>query len=344
MCLSPRTSLRKTSVWQGSLQIRFPLSIPAPLRLSCAIGHRIWAFGSGGGLRPNLVLSAAALGNPFYLIDASQDGFAEARKSWLPEVPSQLLTHFDGWLARSEAARTRLTEYGVDADRVERVSPLRALGQTLPAVETDQDELREALSGRPVWFARNVGQDELQQVLEAHRLAMRITPRLLLVVEAAEERLVEGMSSYMEAQNFRHICWSNGDMPTESTQILFADLPDEAGLWYRLASVTFLGQSFAPNGQSCDPFEAAAHGSAILFGPHITAHQPYYHRLSKAGAARVVQGAQGLASSIVQLLAPDQAARMAMTAWDLVTEGAETANRIAELVHATLDNRAEGRD
>lgn len=303
------------------------------------MGLWIW-----GGLRPNLVLSAAALGNPFYLVDAGQDGFQDTRRTWLPEVMTQLLTHFEGWLARSEAARSRIAELGVSIDRIEKLAPLRALGQTLPATESDQEDLREALSGRPVWFARNVGQDELQLVLSAHQLAMRITPRLLLVLEAAEERMAEGMSNYIDAQNLRQIRWSEGEMPTESTQILFADLPDEAGLWYRISSITFLGRSFAPDGPSCDPFEAAAHGSAILFGPKVNAHEPYYHRLSRAAAARVVQDAQGLASSIVQLLAPDQAARMAMTAWDLVTEGAEAANRVTELVHATLDDRVEGRD
>ena len=297
-----------------------------------------------GGLRPNLVLSAAALGNPIYLVDVGQDAFDQLRKTWLPEVPRQLLTHFSGWLARSEAARSRLAEYGVNIDRIEKLAPLRALGQTLPAAESDQEDLRSALSGRPVWFARNVGQDELKQVLDAHQSAMRITPRLFLVIEPAEERLADGMSQFIEAQNLRHLRWSEGEMPTESTQILLADLSDEAGLWYRLSSVAFLGQSFQPSGPSCDPFEAAAHGSAILFGPKVNAHTPYYARLSKAGAARTVQDSHGLASSIVQLLAPDQAARMAMTAWDLVTEGAEAANRITELVQATLDDRVEGRD
>lgn len=327
---------------EGVITDRAPIEHPG----ATAAFMRHWTPDMGlwlwGDLRPNLVLSAAALGNPIFLVDAGQEGFAGASKNLLPEVPRQLLIHFEGWLARSEAARTRLAEFGVNPDRVERLSPLRALGQTLPAVETDQDDLREALSGRPVWFARNIASDELATVLEAHQLAMRITPRLLLLVEAADERLVEDMAGEMAAKNFRHMRWSEGEMPTESTQILFADLPDEAGLWYRIASVTCLGQSFAPSGQSCDPFEAAAHGSAILFGPNVTAHQPYYQRLAKAGAARVVRDAQGLASSIVQLLAPDQAARMAMTAWDLVTEGAVAANRISELVHATLDDRAEG--
>lgn len=300
----------------------------------------IWVW---GGLRPNLVLSSAALGNPVFLVDVGQDGFDQLRDRLLPEVPRQLLRHFEGWMARSEAARTRLIDYGVPGDMVERLTPMRAMGQTLPAADSDQEDLRGALGGRPVWFARNIAQDELAFILDAHQMAMRITPRLLLILEPASEALNDGMASFMTARSVRFLRWADGEMPSENTQVLLADLSDEAGLWYRVSSVAFLGQTMVGNKDCCDPFEAAAHGSAILFGTDVQAHQPYYTRLAEAGAARIVRDAQGLAAGIVQLLAPDQAARMAMTAWDVVTEGADAANRIVEVVTLTLDDRAEGR-
>ena len=296
-----------------------------------------------GGLRPNLVLSSAALGNPTYFVDISQDGFEQLRSNWLPEMTRQLLTHFHGWYARSEAARSRLIDYGLPADEIERTAPLRPMGYTLPAAETDLDDLRGALSSRPAWFARNVGQDELSLVIEAHQMAMRITPRLILMVEPASEHLADGMASYIDSQALRFMRWSEGDMPTENTQILLADLPDEAGLWHRVASVSFLGQTVAPTGMPCDPFEAAAHGSAILFGTKPQIFQAYYDRLAEVGGARIVRDAQSLATAVIQLLAPDDAARVAIAAWDTVTEGAGAANRIIEVVTATLDDRAEGR-
>ena len=129
-------------------------------------------------------------------------------------------------------------------------------------------------------------------------------------------------------------------MPSESAQILFADLPDETGLWYSLASVSFLGQSLDPAGRGQDPYEAAAHGSAVLYGPNVHGYLRSYSRLASAGAARMIADAEALATSVSRLTSPDQAARMAMAAWDVVTQGAESMDRIMVLVNDALDRRA----
>jgi 3-deoxy-D-manno-octulosonic-acid transferase len=299
------------------------------------VGFWLW-----GGLRPNLLLSMAALGRPAYFADVSQSGIDLRRDKWLPDVPRQLLTHFKGWMARSDAAKRRLTEHGVPAHKIERLSPMRAMGQTMPAAESDLDEMRTSLGGRPIWFARDIPLEEIDQVLEAHQIAMRITPRLLLILEPSSEDLAPQVSERMQALSLRHVSFGDGGQPTESTQILLADVEDEAGLWYRVSPVTFVGQTFQGTGPTCDPFEPAAHGSAVLYGSAVRAHETYFSRLSQAGAARMVRDVQGLAGAVIQLLAPDISARMAMAAWDVVTEGAEAANRIAELAADVLDEDA----
>ncbi len=293
-----------------------------------------------GGLRPNLILSAWKQGAPMYLIDAGQDGFDRSRDGWLPEVPRNLLAHFDGWLARSEAAKLRLEQLGCSPEKVEHVPPLQPLGQTLSFVDSDLEDLRAELTGRPVWFARSVTAQEVPFVLEAHKNAMRSAPRLVLILEPEANADIEAMKAACADAEFRYVVWSEGALPNETAQVLLADLPEDTGLWFSLASVSFLGQSLDPNGTGCDPYHAAAHGSAVLYGPHVDGYLRSYSRLAAAGAARLISDAQSLSTSVARLTSPDQAATMAMAAWDVVTAGAAATDRVATLMTEALDKRA----
>lgn len=293
-----------------------------------------------GGLRPNLILSTWKAGAPMYIVDAGQDGFDRARDGWLPEVPRNLLAHFDGWFARSEAAKSRLVQLGCPDALVAQVPPLQPLGETLPFAETELDEMRAELSGRPVWFARSISASEVAYVLEAHKNAMRSAPRLLLIIEPTPGVDISWMTDRFAEAELRHATWSEGETPNESVQIMLADETGDAGLWYSLASVSFLGQSLDPDGKGCNPYEAAAHGSAVLYGPHVDEHLRSYSRLAAAGAARLISDAQSLSTAIARLTSPDQAATMAMAAWDVVTAGATATDKIATLVCNVLDKRA----
>jgi len=110
----------------------------------------------------------------------------------------------------------------------------------------------------------------------------------------------------------------------------------ELGLWYRLASVSFVGGSWEPIGGH-NPFEPAALGSAILHGPYVTNFVDIYQRLTDARAARLVSSPQALAEAVDELLAPDRAAIMAHAAWEVVSAGADVTDRAKAILLETLD-------
>ena len=85
------------------------------------------------------------------------------------------------------------------------------------------------------------------------------------------------------------------------------------------------------------PLDAAALGSAVLFGPHVGAHADTYTRLTAAGAARTVTSAETLGSALLTLIAPDHAATMALSGWQIATEGAELTDRLVDMVQDRLD-------
>ncbi len=68
-------------------------------------------------------------------------------------------------------------------------------------------------------------------------------------------------------------------------------------------------------------------------GDHLDA----YSRLAAAGAARIVKDADGLGSAVLRLIAPDLAASMAHSGWEVVSEGAEVIDSVIDLVQSALD-------
>ncbi len=299
----------------------------------------IWAW---GGLRPNLVLAAADSGAHMLLVDAAREGFDGRRDRWLPEVPKRLVSLFDHVIARDQKAHLRLAQLGRGLDTIELASPLHPFGRMLPAAESDLTEMTEALRGRPSWLAANVTRGEIGMVLQAHAQSLKASHRLLLFLHLAQAADAETARAALAQRGMRVADWADGEMPDDNCQVLLTDGEDDLGLWLRLAPVTCLGGSLQPGHAVCDPYSAAAHGTAIIYGPHVGAQADAFTRLMNAGAARIVNSADTLGRSVSQMIAPDHAAQMAMAGWDVVTQGADSLDRIIDLVQSHLDARQEG--
>ncbi len=299
----------------------------------------LWVW---GGLRPNLIHETAKAGVAMHLIGADTLGFDGRRDRWLPELSRHLIRVFATASARNAAAAQRLVRLGLSEDRITIQPPLRPSGQLLPCATSDLDELSDHLAGRPVWLAAQCQTAECHTILRAHRAAMRITHRLLLVLEPSDPDELGYFLAEIERQDMHVAIWGDGQWPDDSTQVLIANLPGELGLWYRIATVTFLGGSLRPGHGGTEPMAAAALGTAILYGPNVRRYLPSYSRLANAGAARIVNDEMSLGSAISNLIAPENAASMAHAGWDIVSEGAEVVDRVIELVQGSLDSRRAG--
>jgi 3-deoxy-D-manno-octulosonic-acid transferase len=219
--------------------------------------------------------------------------------------------------------------------------PIMAGGQSLDYAQSDFDTLSTALGGRPVWLAASVQSNEIQTVLAAHRHALRLSHRLLLVLNPASEEQAAECQSRLSTEGLRSARWEDGEMPDDNCQVLLATAQNELGLWYRVAPLSFLGSSLSSGQHGLDPFQAAALGTAILYGPNVRSHMPSYTRLAAAGAARIVNDAGALGVAVARLISPDHAASMAMSGWDIVSQGAAITDHITELVINALDAAEE---
>jgi 3-deoxy-D-manno-octulosonic-acid transferase len=296
----------------------------------------IW---SGGGLRPALINAAHRRDMPMFLVDARVDAFESTRFQWLPDVTRAVLAMFGQIMAVDEAARRRLGRLGVSGAKVLVTGRLQEAATALECDEQTRDDLAEMLSGRPIWLAAMVQPEELETVLQAHRATLRYAHRQLLILVPDDETRGPNFHARLEADGWRTAIWSHGDEPDENTQVLLADTRGELGLWYRMAPITFMGSSLIAGHGGRDPFEPAALGSAILYGPNVSRYLDAYSRLAEAGAARIVRDEDTLTGAITRLSAPDQAAIMAHAAWQVCSDGAEATDALMAQIQDILDQQ-----
>ncbi|MGI3169597.1 3-deoxy-D-manno-octulosonic acid transferase [Pseudooceanicola sp. C21-150M6] len=290
-----------------------------------------------GHLRPVLLGQAIRSGIPLVLVDMKEDALPETRLRWRSRNDRGLLASPEKIFANSGNAARKLARLGANPDHIEVTGPLQQGGTALPCDEETRAELSEILATRPVWLATRIRLDELDQIVEAHRQAIRASHRIFLILVPADPADAPEMDRILTRTGLRHVRWSQGQQPDELTQVLLAENRCDMGLWYRLAPVAFMGSSLAPGHGGTDPYEAASLGSAILYGPHVENHATKYEKFARAGAARLVRDAAALSATVIRLTAVDQAAVMAQAAWDVATEGAHVTDQVVETVEDILD-------
>jgi len=292
---------------------------------------------TGGDLKPALLITAAKRGVPLYLVDADEDHLERPAWRWFPDMPRAVLGSFFEILTRSEAAARMVRRFGAPSEIVSVTGPFQEGAMTLPYKQSDRAELAVLLRGRPIWLAAMIQVSELEVVLDSHREVSRLAHRSLLILVPDDLSDSNSIRNRLDAQGWRYVTWSKGELPSETTQILLADTRGEMGLWYRLAPITFMGSSLFSGSLGSDPNEPAAHGSAILYGPNVGRYLRRYSRFADVGAARIVRDTETLSGAVQRLIAPDQAAAMAHAAWDVASKGAAVTDRILDMVLDRLD-------
>ncbi|GAA6209292.1 glycosyltransferase N-terminal domain-containing protein [Cognatishimia sp. WU-CL00825] len=325
----------------GVILVQAPSENPADILSFLAHWRPDVGLWIGPWVRPALIFEAQRRKIPLFLIDADELGLENKRWRWLPDSLNATLPMFTQIFARNAASGFRLRKAVGNDTVVEDSGPLLEDSPALSCNESDLDELSECLKTRPVWLAARVHPDEVNLLLNAHRNTSRLSPRLLLILVPDDPANLAALRDKCQDEGWRLGCWDDGDLPEEKTQILLAENPQELGLFYRIAPITFLGSSLVAGQGGRNPLEPAALGSAILYGPGVRRHLDAYTRLAKSGAARIVKDTNTLSAALAQLMAPDKVAQMVHAGWETVSEGALVVDRIVDQVSDALDKKGE---
>lgn len=250
---------------------------------------------------PRLMVETHRRDIPMVLINSRMPDRNFVRRGKLRGAMRDVLQLFDKLLVQDQLSAERFAVLGADADRIEVVGALKAAARPLPAEADAVSALQKAVGTRLVWLAAATVAAEHARMIEAHRLVTAERPDALLVIaprNVADGETAETLARAAFSDVSRR---SKGGPITEGAQVYIADTIGEMGLWYRLAPISFVGHSLDPDLEGKNPFEAAALGSAILHGPHVSYFAESYEALAAENAVREIQDAAELAEAVLAL-------------------------------------------
>lgn len=278
---------------------------------------------------PRLMVQTKSKGIPMLLINGRIS--EETAKKWrkFKGMSRSMLNRFDLMLVQTPEMAESFMSIGAEPDRVIATGSLKEGAVPLPHDESLRREITKQLGSRPVWFAGSTHDGEEEVIASAHRMARAKHPELLLILAPRHVERSEEITALLETADFKVSTRSKGEKIVGQTDIFLADTLGEMGVWYRIAPVSFVGGSLVPVGGH-NPFEPAALGSAILYGPHIFNFADIYQRLYDGEAAQCVRTDGELADAVIRCVNPDEAAKYATAAWEVSSDGAGVTDTVME--------------
>ncbi len=289
-----------------------------------------------GDLEHQLLNEVQAAQVPCFLLNAYAEALEPLSGRWIRGLRRTNPLPFEQSFALNGKAAHFLIKAGLPEHTIHVSGPLEDSDAPLSHSEDERHELARVIGTRPSWLAAAARLNELPDLAKAHENASSRAHRLLLIIVPADESEGPEFARKLRAEGYHVTLASDGDDPVDTSEIHIADLDEGLGLWYRLASITYLGGSLLGGGCR-DPFEPAALGSAVVHGPHIARYLNRVTRLAEAGASRRCSNSSELGPIVEELLSTEKVAQMAHAAWSVTSRGADVTNEVAELIMARLE-------
>jgi 3-deoxy-D-manno-octulosonic-acid transferase len=283
----------------GALHQFVPLDVPRYARRFLDHWRPDLVLLAESELWPNMLIEVDQRRIPLMLVNARMSERSFRRWSRLSEMIGALLGRIDLCLAQSAADAERLTRLG--APRVGVVGNLKFDSPAPPADPLRVSTLRGLISGRPVWLSASTHPGEEEQIVAVHKALAPYFPGLLTIIAPRHPQRGEGVAFIASDSGLKTALRSRGLEPDGATDVYVADTIGELGLFYRLATVVFMGGSLVPHGGQ-NPIEPGKLGAAIVHGPHVHNFTDVYAALDRDGGSIAVADAQGLANTVGALL------------------------------------------
>jgi 3-deoxy-D-manno-octulosonic-acid transferase len=268
---------------------------------------------------PATVVELQRRGIPQVLMNARLS--AKSMTRWLkaPWLARSIFGRFSLVLAQSDEDAARLSQVGVADPQM--TGNIKFDCEPLAVDAAELARLKALIGDRPILLAASTHPGEETAVAEAALKIRTSVPRLLtIIVPRHPDRRAE-IAAELGARGFAVAVRSLGQLPGPATDIYLADTLGELGLFYRLASVAFIGGSLVPVGGH-NPIEASQLQTAVLHGPHVHNAREIFAALDAADGALQVNDADELAQAAMRLLTlPSAAEAMAKAGADIVLSG-----------------------
>jgi len=265
------------------------------------------------------------------LSDTSFRGYRKVRRLLAPMLAPLSLV-----LARSAVDAERFAALGAASSSIRVAGNIKYDLEPDPEVLPWAEAVQTAAGDRPVVVAGSTMEGEEEIVLDAAARCAESERPIFLVLAPRHPERFDAVASMVSKRSLGLTRRSSGDAPGADTSVFLIDTIGELARAYRLAAAAFIGGSLVPTGGH-NPLEPAVWGVPVLSGPHVHNFQEVYDEMTAAGAAILVDGADGLTEAMFGWLDSPHAAGVAGAAGRAVVEAnrgatAHTAAALLELV------------
>jgi len=286
---------------------------------------------------PNLVTLTAAARIPVAFVSSQLSDRAAARWRQRPAMARALFGAADLVLAVDQMQADRLTALGAKAEAVRTCGSLK-----LPAAAAVPDDdlvamLRAAAGERRILLAASTHPGEDEVVIEA---AGALGTGWFTIIAPRHPARGGDIAALCARAGHSAGRRGTGALATSGDGLYIADTLGEMDSLFAVADIVFLGGSLVPLGGH-NPVEPAAHGRAILSGPHVFKNRAEFEALKAVGVVSTVQDADSLAGTALGLAAtPDRLARIDAAAREHAARAGKRPANAASLCRELMRGRA----
>ena len=273
---------------------------------------------------PNLIIKTGELKIPLILLNGiiSDKSFKRWRKKL--KMARALFGQFGMILTQNARLAKRFDRLG--ARKTVAVGNLKMDAPMLPVNRDKREALEAEIAGRVLFLAASTHNGEEEIIGQAHKKLNQTLPDLLTIIAPRHPERGEDIAAQLEQQGLSVARRSLGQMPGNDTDIYIADTIGELGIFYSLATLTFMGGSLIPHGGQ-NPIEAIKLDTAVVTGPHWHNFKDIYGELTKAKAVIEVDSAESLAAEVKSFL----------TDYERLNESLKSAHQMIDRQSGALD-------
>ena len=191
----------------------------------------------------------------------------------------------------------------------------------------------------PLFLAASTHAGEEREIARAFLSLRQEFPKLRLVITPRHVERRNEILEIMQELGLSVTLRSTGVLAPADALLL--DTTGELSLWYRHATVAFVGKSLpsSVNHGGQNMIEPLQHDRPVLIGPHTGNFEPLATQLCTAGAALRVIDQEGITAALRELLRnPDRRQHMVQAGKEVLEEHHGATLRTCELVERLMGN------
>lgn len=212
-----------------------------------------------------------------------------------------MMRQLDGIAAQHAPDAERFAELGIDSNRIEVTGSIKFDLPLTPELHSRIETYRQQLSGRPVWVAASTHAGEEETLLKVHRDIRAKLPDALLILVPRHPDRFDAVAELLDRDRWRYSRRSRTGQPRKNDAVFLGDTLGELLLFYGVAHVSVIGNTFNEGGGH-NPIEPAALAKPILLGPSFINFQSIVDAMLKEHSLVTVENSKELTQRLLGLL------------------------------------------